>query len=93
MVGVIGGTVGLLISYLFQYLVNTALLGSASSSDTISFMNVTISISELGGSLVVIPAELALMALALATCIGVAAGLYPSLRAARMTTVLALKAE
>jgi ABC-type antimicrobial peptide transport system permease subunit len=28
-----------------------------------------------------------------AACIGIAAGLYPALRAARMTTVLALKSE
>ncbi|MCB9450239.1 MAG: ABC transporter permease [Anaerolineaceae bacterium] len=93
MVGIIGGVVGLVVSYLFQYLVNAAMLGSATSSDTISFMNVTISISELGGALIVIPTELAIVALALATCIGIAAGLYPSLRAARMTTVLALKTE
>ncbi len=93
MVGIIGGSVGLLISYLFQYTVNNALMGSSNTVDTIEFMNVTISVSELGGSLVVIPTELALLALGLATCIGVAAGLYPSLRAARMTTVVALKTE
>jgi putative ABC transport system permease protein len=93
MVGVIGGTVGLLISYLFQYVVNNAVMGASETADSISIMNVTISVSELGGSLVVIPTELALVALGLATCIGIAAGLYPSLRAARMTTVLALKTE
>ena len=86
----IGGTVGLLVCYLFQYVVNALLLGSASSSDSISFMNVTISVAELNGSLIVIPRELAL---GLATGIGVASGLYPSLRAARMLTVLALKTE
>lgn len=93
MVGVIGGTVGLLVCYLFQYLANALLMGASSSADSISFMNVTISVSELGGSLIVIPRELVLAALALATGIGVAAGLYPSLRAARMTPVLALKTD
>jgi hypothetical protein len=93
MVGIIGGTVGLIISYLFQYVVNNALVGSATTADSISIMNVTISVSELGGSLVVIPTDLALIALGLATCIGIVAGLYPSLRAARMTTVVALKTE
>jgi putative ABC transport system permease protein len=93
MVGVIGGTVGLTISYLFQYIVNNAVMGSSATADSITIMNVTISVSELGGSLVVIPTELALTALGLATCIGIAAGLYPSLRAARMTTVIALKTE
>ena len=93
LVGIIGGASGLAVCYLFQYVVNTAVSDMGSSSDTISFMNTTISVSDLSGNLIVIPPELALAALGLAACIGVAAGLYPALRAARMTTVLALKAE
>jgi ABC-type antimicrobial peptide transport system permease subunit len=93
LVGLIGGTVGLSVCYLFQYAVNAALANMGNSSDTISFMNTTISVSQLGGNLIVIPAELAVAALAMAACIGVAAGLYPAFRAARMTTVLALRSE
>jgi ABC-type antimicrobial peptide transport system permease subunit len=93
LVGLIGGTAGLSVCYLFQYVVNAALANMGNSSDTISFMNTTISVSQLGGNLIVIPAELALVALAMAACIGVAAGLYPAFRAARMTTVLALRSE
>lgn len=49
--------------------------------------------SQLSSGLVIIPTELALFALLLATAVGVVAGLYPALRAARMTTVVALKTE
>jgi putative ABC transport system permease protein len=93
LVGLIGGTAGLSVCYLFQYAVNAALANMGNSSDTISFMNTTISVSQLSGNLIVIPPELALAALGMAACIGVVAGLYPAFRAARMTTVLALRSE
>ncbi len=93
LVGLIGGTAGLAVCYGLEYAVNAALSNMGSSTDTISFMNTTISVSELSGNLIVIPPNLALSALGLAACIGIVAGLYPALRAARMTTVLALKSE
>jgi ABC-type antimicrobial peptide transport system permease subunit len=93
LVGLIGGTAGLAVCYALQYGVNAALTNMSSSTETISFMNTSIAVSELSGNLIVIPANLALSALGLAACIGTAAGLYPALRAARMTTVLALKSE
>ncbi|PJF24289.1 MAG: peptide ABC transporter permease, partial [Phototrophicales bacterium] len=49
--------------------------------------------AQLGGGLVVIPSDLALFALALAMSVGIIAGLLPSLRAARMLTVQALRSE
>ncbi len=93
LVGLVGGTAGLLVCYSLQYGVNAALSNMGNSTDTISFMNTNIAVSELSGTLIVIPAQLAGFALVLASCIGVVAGLYPALRAARMTTVLALKSE
>lgn len=93
LVGLIGGTAGLVVCYLLQYAVNAALSNMGNSSDTISFMNTNISVSQLSGTLIIIPAQLAASALGLATFIGIAAGTYPAFRAARMTTVLALKSE
>lgn len=89
LVGLIGGLTGLAISYLLQYVVNTALANT--TSGTISFLSIRI--SQFDGSLIVIPGGLSLLALGLATSIGICAGLGPALRAARMTTVVALKTE
>lgn len=97
LVGLAGGVSGVGLSYFLQNAINTALqnapapdpnnpgggLGGFLPFDT----------SQIGGTLVVIPTELALFALALATCVGLAAGLYPSLRAARLPPVIALKME
>ncbi|GAB4441426.1 MAG: hypothetical protein Kow00120_09900 [Anaerolineae bacterium] len=49
--------------------------------------------SMIGGNLVVIPPELALFAVVLSVMVGVGAGLYPALRAAKMPPVVALKQE
>jgi ABC-type antimicrobial peptide transport system permease subunit len=89
LVGLIGGISGLAISYLLQYVVNTLLANNLSG--TISIMS--INITQLNGSLIVIPAQLSILALGLATGIGIGAGLSPALRAARMTTVIALRTE
>jgi putative ABC transport system permease protein len=89
LVGLIGGLTGLCVSYLIQYLVNTTL--AANTSGTITFMS--LSISDFDGTLIVIPTPLAILALVLAAGIGICAGFYPALRAARMTTVLALKTD
>jgi ABC-type lipoprotein release transport system permease subunit len=47
--------------------------------------------SQIGGNLLVIPTELIVFALLLATGVGVAAGFYPAWRAAQLPPVLALK--
>lgn len=95
LVGLLGGATGLGVSYLLQSLANQYIgnlsASSSSSSSLSSFLPVDV--SQLNGALISIPSDLALFALLLATSIGVGAGLYPSLRAARMTTVLALKSD
>lgn len=91
LVGLSGGLAGVIISYILQNLVNQALLNAPAEQGGMMFLPVDV--SQLGGKLLVIPPELALFALALATSVGILAGLYPSLRAARMLTVTALKTE
>ena len=49
--------------------------------------------SRIGGQLFVIQPEVALFALVLAAAVGLGAGLYPALRAARLPPVIALKSE
>ncbi|HVU11856.1 MAG TPA: ABC transporter permease [Phototrophicaceae bacterium] len=90
LVGLLGGTAGLAFSYLLQNIANN-LLSNLSSSQLSSLISVNLSASS--GPLISIPGDLALFALVLATMIGVCAGLYPAYRAARMTTVLALKSD
>jgi ABC-type antimicrobial peptide transport system permease subunit len=58
-----------------------------------SFTFLSVNISQTGSGLISIPSDLAIFTVAMATCIGIGAGAYPSLRAARMTTMLALKAD
>jgi putative ABC transport system permease protein len=94
LVGLIGGLSGLGVSFLIQRLINQAVANlpqGDGGGGSISFLPVDV--SQIGGNLVVIPPDLAVFALALATLVGVSAGLYPALRAARMTTVLALKSD
>jgi putative ABC transport system permease protein len=94
LVGLIGGLSGLGVSFLIQRLINQAVANlpqGDGSGGSISFLPVDV--SQIGGNLVVIPPDLAVFTLALATLVGVSAGLYPALRAARMTTVLALKSD
>lgn len=92
MVGLLGGATGLAISYLFQNLGNHILADLAASGALEGFLSVDLESSS-SATLLAIPNELAFFAVALATCIGIAAGLYPAMRASRMTPVLALKAD
>lgn len=90
LVGLLGGVTGLGISYLAQYVVNTVMAAS-SSGGSVKILN--LSISGFNGSLIAIPPELSVFALVLATTIGIGAGLYPAMRAAHLTTVIALKTD
>lgn len=91
LVGFTGGAAGVGLSFFIQNLVNTALQNAPQSEGGMNFL--PIDPSQLQGNLFVIPPELTLFAVLLATAVGIGAGLLPALRAARMLPVLALKSE
>jgi putative ABC transport system permease protein len=93
LVGLSGGLSGVGLSFFLRNLINRAVAkapepGSGGVTDWLPFDT-----SKIGGNLVIIPNELAILAIALAVIVGISAGLYPALRAARMQPVVALKSE
>ena len=92
LVGFFGGLAGVGVSLALQSLVNQA-MEQLSVGGGGGVMFLPIDPNQIGGNLLVIPSELALLAVALATLVGVGAGLYPALRAAQMLPVNALKQE
>jgi putative ABC transport system permease protein len=97
LVGLVGGALGVLVSYMAGEGINQGIANlarqAAESGQGGGPMFLPVDISQLGAGLVIIPSELALFGLGLATGVGIVAGLLPALRAARMTTVVALKTE
>jgi putative ABC transport system permease protein len=97
LVGLVGGALGVLVSYVAGEAINTGIANlarqAAESGQGGGGMFLPVDISQLGAGLVIIPTELALFGLGLATSVGVIAGLLPAFRAARMTTVVALKTD
>lgn len=94
LVGLGGGAAGVTLSLAVQDVVNRA-LATAPSSEGGGVMFLPLDPNQLGagGGLIVIPPELVIFALLLATGVGLGAGLFPALRAARLLPVLALKSE
>ncbi|MEZ4671007.1 MAG: ABC transporter permease [Anaerolineae bacterium] len=97
LVGLTGGIAGVGLSYFLQNVINTAVAQAAANSDPSQPGGIATFLpfdtSRIGGQLFVIQPELALFALVLAAAVGLGAGLYPALRAARLPPVLALKSE
>lgn len=95
LVGLAGGASGVLLSVFIQNVVNQAIanLPQGDSQGGGGIMFLPFDPNQIGGNLFVIPPELMLFALILATLVGIGAGLYPSLRAARLQPVIALKME
>lgn len=91
LVGFSGGVVGIGISQLLKNAINTAMQQAPQEEGGFNFL--PLDPSQLGGNLVIVPTELMIFALILATLIGAAAGAYPAWRAARMAPVMALKQE
>jgi len=95
LVGLAGGATGVGLSYFLQHLINSALASAgAPDPNQPSIANfLPFDTSKIGGQLFIIKPELAVFALILATAVGLGAGLYPALRAARLPPVIALKSE
>lgn len=92
LVGLAGGGAGVGLSLFLANLINDA-VANLQTGQGGGIMFLPFDPSQVGASLIVIPPELSLFALALATCVGLGAGLYPALRAARLPPVIALKME
>lgn len=93
LVGLAGGAAGVGLSMFLRDVINRALLNTPADPQGGGIMFLPFNPQQLGGNLIVIPPELSLFALVLATAVGLGAGLYPALRAARLPPVIALKME
>ena len=91
LVGFAGGLAGVGLSLFLQNAINQSLASGTGGGGGVMFLPVDP--AAIGGELVVIPPELIAFALVLATAVGLGAGLFPALRAARLVPVLALKSE
>jgi len=92
LVGLSGGSSGIALSLFLQNAINKAVANVPQDSAGAQFIPF-INTGQLGGNLIVIPTELIIFALTLATLVGIGAGLYPAWRAAHMPPVVALKQE
>jgi putative ABC transport system permease protein len=91
LVGLAGGLAGVGLSLFLRNVINNALRTAPSDSSALRYL--PFDTSQIGGNLIIIPSELSLLALVLATSVGLCAGLYPAMRAARLEPVIALKQE
>jgi putative ABC transport system permease protein len=89
LVGLVGGLSGVLLSKILQNLVNNGIQNLPQGDGGVYFL--PFDPSQIGSNLMIIPNELIIFAIILATGVGVTAGLYPAWRAAQMPPVVALK--
>jgi putative ABC transport system permease protein len=89
LVGFFGGLAAVIISQFLKDFINRSLQNLPQGEELMNFL--PINPTQIGSNLILIPQELIIFALLLATGVGVVAGLYPAWRAARMSPVLALR--
>ncbi len=92
LVGLAGGVVGVILSFILRRVINQAVANAPTGEDSVTNF-LPFNTSQIGGNLIIIPTDLWLFAIVLATLVGLGAGLFPSLRAARLSPVIALKQE
>jgi putative ABC transport system permease protein len=92
LVGLSGGIIGVGLALFLQNVINRAVANIPADQNSVG-MFLPFNPSQIGANLMIIPTELWVFGIALATLVGVGAGLYPALRAARLTPVTALKME
>lgn len=93
LVGFCGGAAGVGVALFLQNVINQAIQNMPQGGQG-GPMFLPIDPAQLqNGALFIIPPELSLFAIALATAVGLGAGLFPALRAARLQPVVALKTE
>ncbi len=93
LVGLTGGVSGVGLSLLLRNLINGAVKTSPDPNNGGITTFLPIDTSQLDGNLIIIPTELLILAIFLATAVGIGAGFYPALRAAKLPPVIALKQE
>ncbi|NJL55902.1 ABC transporter permease [bacterium] len=91
LVGMVGGAAGVTLSLVLQRLINEAIANAPQDGAGINFL--PLDPSQIGDQLIIIPPELGLLAVTLATLVGLGAGFFPALRAARLSPVIALKTD
>jgi putative ABC transport system permease protein len=89
LVGFVGGIAGVGVSLLLQRWLNNFVANISADSQLSTLINS----AQLQGDVVIIPLQLLIFAVALATAVGVLAGIIPALRAARLSPAIALKQE
>ncbi|MCC6617111.1 MAG: ABC transporter permease [Anaerolineae bacterium] len=97
LVGLVGGAIGVLITYGIQNVVNGALQQAAAAGENTggggAMFFLPIDPTRFDGQLLAIPPELPIFILVVATLVGLLAGLWPAVRASHLLPVIALRSE
>lgn len=91
LIGLAGAILGVIGAFLLQNLINNAVLNSSiEGTSQIGFLPINAAMIE-GKELIIIPQELVVLAIIIATMVCILSGLIPAWRAAKMSPVNALK--